>query len=69
MSGRDHRSSITIRSSSITGSPLNETHDSDPTFDALFYKAQAETNETQTQALWNRVQQYQYDNGDAILWV
>lgn len=52
----------------ITGSPLNETHFSDPAFDALFYKAQAETNEAKAQDLWNQVQRYQYDKGGAIVW-
>lgn len=52
----------------IQGAILNETHWNSPSWNTLFYKAQAETDPTKAQALWNQVQQVQYEQGGSLVW-
>lgn len=52
----------------VKGAFLNETHWNSPSWDALFNKAQGETDPAKAQALWNQVQQVQYDQGGSIVW-
>ena len=46
----------------------NETHCRDPAFDKLIRDAQAASDETEAKALWQQVQQIQYDEGGYIVW-
>ena len=46
----------------------NETHYRDPAFDKLIRDAQAAADETEAKALWQQVQQVQYDQGGYIVW-
>jgi peptide/nickel transport system substrate-binding protein len=46
-----------------------ETHWHDPAFNTLLFRAIGETDKAKAQALWNQVQQIQYQQGGYINWV
>ena len=46
-----------------------ETHWHDPAFNTLLFRAIGETDQTKAQALWDQVQQIQYQQGGYINWV
>lgn len=52
----------------LSNSVLNETHWKDPSWDQMFYKAQAETDSQKAQEMWNQLQQVQFDQGGYIVW-
>jgi peptide/nickel transport system substrate-binding protein len=52
----------------IPGAAYNETHWNDPETNQLYNQAKATTNKAEAQALWNRLQEIQYDHGGYIVW-
>jgi peptide/nickel transport system substrate-binding protein len=52
----------------LSNSVYNESHYRSTSFNELFYKAQAETNPSKAQNLWNQVQQIQWQQGGDIVW-
>jgi peptide/nickel transport system substrate-binding protein len=51
-----------------SNAPFNETHWHDPAFNTLLFKAIGETDKAKAQALWDQVQQIQYQQGGYINW-
>jgi peptide/nickel transport system substrate-binding protein len=52
----------------VSGAALDETHWSSKSYDALFAKAQGETNPQRAQQDWNQLQAIQYNQGGYIFW-
>jgi len=50
------------------GAPYNETHWNSASWNASLQKAIGELDQSKAQALWNQVQQVQYEQGGYILW-
>jgi peptide/nickel transport system substrate-binding protein len=48
--------------------PYNETHWHDPSWNTLLFKAIGELDSSKAQALWNQVQQVQYEQGGYMCW-
>lgn len=51
-----------------SNAPFNETHWHDPPFNTLLFKAIGESDQAKAQALWDQVQQIQYQQGGYISW-